>query len=143
MTHSTVYLLNLAAKQAERFFIAETKEFGITLPQYAILAALATSNGLRHTDLVKITGIDRSTMSEVAERLVRRKLITRYTAISDKRAYTVTLSSEGRRIFEAMKPHVQHADKAIGACFGPTHGKIVIFALDLLLRHFPEKKEAK
>jgi hypothetical protein len=63
--------------------------------------------------LVRATGIDRSTLADMMNRLDKRGLIARTESASDARAYSVRLSASGASILAAAKQHARAADAAI------------------------------
>jgi DNA-binding MarR family transcriptional regulator len=70
----------------------------VTPRQFLILVALNKKQGMRLTDLTRLTGIDRSTMTDLVKRLAKRKYIVRRRAKADARAYAVTLTPAGRQV---------------------------------------------
>ncbi|WP_374575023.1 MarR family winged helix-turn-helix transcriptional regulator [Phenylobacterium sp. J367] len=83
---------------------------GVTQRQYAVLAAAADHEGATQTDLVRITGIDRSTLADMAARMIRKGLLARERSASDARANTVRLTDLGRATLEDAKPKMAEAD---------------------------------
>src|SRR5690606_13608217 len=81
--------------------------------QYALLAAVAEAEGSSQTDLVAMTGIDRSTLAELTARMIAKGLLERERSATDARAKTVRLSETGRAALEATQPRVRAADKRI------------------------------
>jgi DNA-binding MarR family transcriptional regulator len=67
----------------------------ITPRQQMVLAALAKLEEASQTRLVIATGIDRSTMADLARRMSRNGLIARRRSRRDARAYVVTLTEKG------------------------------------------------
>ena len=61
----------------------------------AVLSTVAQHEGLSQTDLVRLTGIDRSTLADVVQRLLRRGIIQRERTMQDGRTYAVSLSRKG------------------------------------------------
>ena len=55
----------------------------ITLRQFAVLAAIQENEGCSQSDLVKSTGIDRSTLADMVQRMEKRGLIARAAAADD------------------------------------------------------------
>lgn len=109
---STSHLLHRAEQlAADRFtqLVGDT----VTLRQFAVLAAVAETPGLSQIDLVRATGIDRSTLADMLNRMEKRGLIDRATSESDGRARTVTLTTNGRAAFHASIRHARAADAAI------------------------------
>jgi DNA-binding MarR family transcriptional regulator len=85
----------------------------VTLRQFAVLAAIAESPGLSQSDLVRATGIDRSTLADMMNRMAKRGLVARTSSASDARAYSVRLSASGASILAAATQHARAADAAI------------------------------
>lgn len=84
-----------------------------TQRQFAVLEACATKDGLTQTDLVKATGIDRSTLADLVARMTTKGLLVRERSALDARANAVSLSPEGRAALETARPRVAAADKRI------------------------------
>jgi DNA-binding MarR family transcriptional regulator len=85
----------------------------VTLRQFAVLVAIAEQPGLSQSDLVRATGIDRSTLADMMNRLAKRGLVQRTESTQDARAYSVRLSASGAAILAAATQHARAADAAI------------------------------
>lgn len=109
---STSHLLHRAEQlAADRF--AQLVGDAVTLRQFAVLAAVAEAPGVSQIDLVRATGIDRSTLADMMTRMEKRGLIARATSEADGRARSVTLSPLGLSTFHASIAHARAADAAI------------------------------
>lgn len=108
---STSHLLHRAEQLAADRFAQLGGE--ITLRQFAVLAAVADAPGLSQAELVRSTGIDRSTLTEMLGRLEKRELIARSTSEADARARSVTLTEQGLATFQGSIQHARAADAAI------------------------------
>lgn len=76
--------------------------YGISRSQASILVAMAhlaqeDKAPPSQTQLVAVTGIDRSTMADVMRRLVKNGYVARRRSRADARRYVLTLTPEGRR----------------------------------------------
>ncbi len=131
---SIIHLLHRASQRASEIFAIETRDFDLTARQFAVLSSVAQHEGLSQTDLVRLTGIDRSTLADVVQRLLRRGIIQRQRTMQDGRTYAVTLSAQGRELLDAIKPHVRRADRAVLSCLGEEDGKLAAQILSRLLR---------
>ncbi len=131
---SMIHLLHRASQRASEIFAIETRDFDLTARQYAVLTTIAQQEGLSQTDLVRVTGIDRSTLADVVQRLLRRGIIQRERTSQDGRTYAVTLSEEGRDLLDAIKPYARRADRTVLSCLGEEDGKIAAQILSRLLR---------
>lgn len=131
---SMIHLLHRASQRASEIFALETRDFDLTARQFAVLSSVAQHEGLSQTDLVRLTGIDRSTLADVVQRLLRRGIIQRERTMQDGRTYAVTLSTQGRELLDAIKPYVRRADRAVLSCLGDEDGKLAAQILSRLLR---------
>lgn len=109
---SASHLLHRAEQlAADRF--AQLVGEAVTLRQFAVLAAIAEHPGLSQSDLVRATGIDRSTLADLMNRLVKRGLADRKESPSDGRAYSVDLTPAGVALLKNATQHARAADAAI------------------------------
>ncbi|HYD88462.1 MAG TPA: MarR family transcriptional regulator [Vitreimonas sp.] len=109
---SPSHLLHRAEQLAgDRF--AQLVEDRVTLRQFAVLAAISETPGLSQSDLVRATGVDRSTVGDMMNRMERNGWITRTASESDARAHAVHLAPEGARLLAAATHHARAADAAI------------------------------
>jgi MarR family transcriptional regulator, temperature-dependent positive regulator of motility len=113
LDRSASHLLHRALQLALDIYGAETGPGAVTQRQFAVLAAAAARDGCTQSDLVKATGIDRSTLAELVGRLTTRGLIARERSTSDGRANTVRLTDAGRAILDGVAPGVAAADARI------------------------------
>lgn len=81
--------------------------------QLIVLRAVEAAPGVSQTSLVEATGIDRSTMSEIAKRLLRRGLLKRRRSKMDARAYTVELTAAGQQVLEDAQPALARVELAL------------------------------
>ncbi len=131
---SVIHLLHRASQRASEMFALETRDFDLTARQYAVITTVAQHEGLSQTDLVRLTGIDRSTLADVVQRLLKRGVIQRQRTMQDGRTYAVSLSTEGRGLLEAIKPYARRADRLVLSCLGDEDSKLATRILSRLLR---------
>ena len=74
----------------------------VTLAQYRFLIELASRGPQRITDLAEALGVDSSTATRMCDRLVRKELIQRRRATSDRRAVRVSLTPTGRDLVQQV-----------------------------------------
>jgi MarR family transcriptional regulator, temperature-dependent positive regulator of motility len=110
---SPIHLFHRALQVALDIHVAEFGASGLTQRQFAVLAAVESAEGLTQTELVRITGIDRSTLADLAARMIGKGLLERERSLSDARANTVRLSDEGRRALAAARPRMAAADERL------------------------------
>jgi DNA-binding MarR family transcriptional regulator len=113
LDRSPSHLLHRALQLALDIYSAETEGVSVTQRQFAVLAAVAEHAGLTQTDLVRATGIDRSTLADMIARMIAKDYLVREKSQTDARANTVHLSDTGRTILEEATPRVRRADARI------------------------------
>ena len=119
LEHSPLHLFHRAVQVVTEIYQSEMSEYDLTARQYAVLVALARSEGLSQSKLVDATGIDRSTMADIVRRMLKKGIIQRKRDKDDARAYEVTITSEGTRLYNDVQPIVRRIeDKLLSALNG-------------------------
>jgi len=112
---SPSHLMHRALQLALDIYAEETGADGLTQRQFAVLEAVSRKSGLTQTDLVRATGIDRSTLADLVARMTTKGLLDRERSALDARAKAVRLSEAGQAALESARPRVEAADKRIMA----------------------------
>jgi MarR family transcriptional regulator, temperature-dependent positive regulator of motility len=113
LDQSPSHLLHRALQLALDIYAEETGPDAVTQRQFAVLSAVSAQEGLTQTDLVRATGIDRSTLADLVARMIGKNLLARQRSTSDARANTVSLTLEGRAALDEAAPKVAAADERI------------------------------
>ncbi len=113
LSESPSHLMHRALQLALDIYAEEAGAGGPTQRQFAVMEAVSVKEGLTQTDLVRATGIDRSTLADLVARMTTRGLLLRERSSLDARAMAVRLSAEGQALLEAARPRVEAADKRI------------------------------
>lgn len=88
-------------------------EDGLTRAQVQVLDAVKSHPLANQTQLVAVTGIDRSTLADIVRRLVGKQLLSRKRTKEDARAYAVKLTPDGTAALAAARKAIQPVDKAL------------------------------
>ena len=107
------HLLRRSQQRAIDLFVEEVGEDGPTPRQFAVLLSVHQNPGVSQTDLVRLTGIDRSTLTEILRRLGRRGLIRRERQAEDRRTNALHLTREGLTAMESAIGAVERAQERI------------------------------
>ena len=110
---SPSHLMHRALQLALDIYTEEAGPDGLTQRQFAVLEAVSQKSGLTQTDLVRSTGIDRSTLADLVARMTTKGLLDRVQSTIDARAKAVSLSAAGQAALDAARPRVEAADKRI------------------------------
>jgi MarR family transcriptional regulator, temperature-dependent positive regulator of motility len=115
LAESPSHLMHRALQLALDIYSEELGSDGPTQRQFAVMEAVSVKEGLTQTDLVKATGIDRSTLADLVARMTTKGLLTRERSTLDARAKAVRLSAAGQALLDAARPKVEAADRRIMA----------------------------
>jgi DNA-binding MarR family transcriptional regulator len=110
LDQSPSHLLHRALQRALDIYAEEFGEGGITQRQFAVLAAADERDGATQADLVRITGIDRSTLADMARRMMGKDLLERQRSTLDGRANAVRVTEAGRAALAEARPKMAAAD---------------------------------
>ena len=90
-----------------RQFSQELQRFGLTLPQFVALAALAGSKeACTMSDLTRVTLQDAPTMTGITDRLVKMKLVERTRSETDRRVVLVQATPAGIELLNRIRGEV-------------------------------------
>jgi DNA-binding MarR family transcriptional regulator len=133
LTSNVNYLLRRAHAHADRLFGEAMADLGITPRQAALLYAVGQYEGGNISMLVRLTGMDRGTLSEMAPRLVKRGLLSRTRAKADGRAKSLYLSSEGAAVVRRVTERTRNLQAKVLDNLPPEYHELFIKMLSLLV----------
>ena len=107
------HLLRRCQQRAEELFAEEVGADGPTPRQFAILLSVYQNPGLNQTDLVRLIGIDRSTLTELLRRMIGRGMLRRQRREADRRNNALYMTAEGEDVLRRTLPAVARAQKRI------------------------------
>ena len=137
---SLVHLLHRASQVADDLFAGAQDAGDLTPRQFAVLATIAARDGLSQTQIVDLTGVDRSTMADIVHRLKQKGLITRQRSRLYARAYSVRLSQSGRKTLEAATRGARQIEERLEACLPAAQGDDLKHLLQTLLDQSGKQK---
>src|SRR3954463_11749621 len=97
------HLLRRCVQYANDLFSQEPAASDLTKQQFTVLAAVEQNEGMSQTDLVAITGIDRSTLAEMIRRMIEKGLLDRERTEADQRANAVRIAMSGRKALRGAR----------------------------------------
>lgn len=110
---SVSHLLHRAVQLADDFHAETFGADGLTQRQYALLAAVEAREGAAQSELVQLTGIDRSTLAELTSRMIAKGLLARERSETDGRANAVWLSDVGRAALAEARARMIASDERL------------------------------
>ncbi len=107
------HLMRRCQQLFSELYARESGARDLTKQQFTVLAALEHNDGVSQTALVEMTGIDRSTLAEMARRMVERGLLSRERTEEDQRANAVAITAAGRKALRAARTAADRAERAL------------------------------
>lgn len=86
---------------------ASRRDFGVSTAQLFVLRQIAATPGCSLGEVAERTRTTQSSVSEVVARLVRRGLVSRRAATSDRRRAELVLTAKGRSLLERARTTLQ------------------------------------
>ncbi len=143
LASSASHLLHRAQQAAITLSASALGQQGLTIRQFAVLAALYGQDGQSQSDLVAATGIDRSTLADMVSRMEKSGLIKRAVSKQDARAKTVSLSAGGKKAYQIAVRQVEAADAALLKALRKPHRAGLIAALAAIAGDNPKPAAKK
>jgi DNA-binding MarR family transcriptional regulator len=129
LVRSPCHLLKRASQYAASIYMDQVGRTGLTQRQYAVLMAAERNENASQIELVRLTGIDRSTLADLVARLMAQGYMQARRGREDGRTNAVKLTAAGRRALRAAEPGAGEADKLLLAAVPSKHRKAFIEGL--------------
>ena len=113
LSHVPSHMLRRCVQYANDLFAQETSANDLTKQQFTVLTAVEQNEGVSQTDLVAITGIDRSTLAEMIRRMIEKSLLQRERTETDQRANAVRMAPAGRKLLRNSRAAGERVEKAL------------------------------
>jgi MarR family transcriptional regulator, temperature-dependent positive regulator of motility len=140
LDQSPLHLLHRVRQCASDLFQTEMAGLNLTARQYVVLVAAADKDGSSQQDIIDSTGIDRSTVSQVVQIMIRKGYLKRRRTREDARAYAVTLTPYGRDVLKASEPIVGRIDEALVAVLPAARASVFVDSLRTIVGAFNPHK---
>lgn len=131
-SRSPSHLLKRAAQFANHIYMAEVGKSGLTQRQFTVLLAVDTLDGKSQTELVKHTGIDRSTLADLVARLLAQGYLQRKRTKDDGRTNAIRITAVGKKMLKMAQPGAEEVDRQVMSLVAASERKAFIEALSLL-----------
>src|SRR4051812_46797455 len=113
----SIRLLAECLQGFERISADHVRAYGLTHPQFDIIATLGNTPGMTYKELGQRTLITKGTLTGVIDRLEQKGLVERARNTDDKRSYFVRLTAGGEQVFSDVFPRITAHGKTIFAAF--------------------------
>jgi DNA-binding MarR family transcriptional regulator len=99
------YRLSVLSNRVSKAIANEySARFGLTIPEWRVMAVLGGTPGLSARDVAERTEMDKVQVSRAVARLLRARRIQRATDGTDGRVTRLSLSPRGRSIYDEIVP---------------------------------------
>jgi DNA-binding MarR family transcriptional regulator len=126
LDRSPLHLLHRVHQRATELFQERMAGINLTARQYVVLVTASQHDGASQQDIIDATGIDRSTVSQIMQTMIRKGLLKRKRTREDARAYAITVTEHGRDVLKASETIVSGVDEALIGALPATRAKTFI-----------------
>ncbi len=110
----------------------EAGKSGLTHRQFTVLSAADVHEGKSQTELVRITGIDRSTLADLVARLMAQGYVQRRRTKEDARTNSIKLTPMGKKALKSAQSGADDVDKKLLQLFSVSERKSLVDNLALI-----------
>lgn len=133
------YRLSVAANAVSQLIArAYVDRFGLSVPQWRLMAVLGEDSPLTQQALCRRTVMDKVTVMRAARALVQRRLVKRQPNAEDGRSHRLSLTAAGERMYSQVAPLALEYELLLLRGFGPGQ----VRALEQWLRHLQQSAAA-
>lgn len=112
LDHFMPYRLSVLSNRVSSAIANEYSErFGLTIPEWRVMAVLGGTPGLSAREVAERTAMDKVQVSRAVARLLRSKRIQKTADDSDGRVTRLSLSSHGHAIYGEIVPLALHLEE--------------------------------
>ncbi|HIL87640.1 MAG TPA: MarR family transcriptional regulator [Deltaproteobacteria bacterium] len=103
------YQLRRAQSAIFQDFFEKIAEEGLTPGRHGLLMLIGQNAGLSQTDLASATGIDRTSMVAILDKLEAKGWVKRQRSREDRRRHQIDLTPQGKTLLKQLWPKIlQH-----------------------------------
>ncbi|AZG09816.1 MarR family transcriptional regulator [Pigmentiphaga sp. H8] len=132
LTDVVSHLLRRAHFRAEALFMQTFHDEDLTPRQKALLITVCKHPGATQNQLAEDIALDRNSLADMINRLVRKGYLRRRRSADDKRAYAVTITQAGVDVLERVLPRDKEVEEAIIAALPPEYQALFVKCLKLM-----------
>lgn len=136
------HLLKRAVQYSVHCYMEEAGKSGLTHRQFTVLSAADAHDGKSQTELVRITGIDRSTLADLVARLMAQGYVQRRRTKEDARTNSIKLTPTGKKALKSAQSGADDVDKKLLSLFSATERKSLVDCLSLLASEMDKLEDA-
>lgn len=136
------YLVNkLASRLSDELAAVYQQRFGITIPEWRVIAHLAENKNVSIREIFVRVAMDKSKVSRAAARLELSGFVKKNVSITDRRLIELQLTAKGQILFEKIEPLALAYEREALSALSPQEAKLFRTLIGKLLtervRHPP------
>lgn len=108
------------------------KKYGLSRPEWRTLALLQEKQVSTGAELAALSGMDPVAIHRAIKGLEEKRLIKREALDGDARAKSVSLTSQGQKVFREIAPHALELEKRLLDLLGPGNANAFAIAMEAL-----------
>jgi len=117
-------------------------EFGISIPEWRVIAHLAEVERCSSGDICARTAMDKAKVNRAVTRLVAAGMVVAQTSSEDRRLNVLTLSRRGRSVYERIVPLALDHEKFLTDALSAAERASLLGILDKLHQRVQEFSDA-
>ena len=99
--------------------------FGLSIPDWRVMAVLARLPGSSAQELVRWTRMDKVAVSRGVSRLVERGLLARVTSTEDRRRSELRLTAQGEQVYREIVPMARDYEARLLENISPEYRRLL------------------
>jgi len=120
LEHFLPYRLSVLSNRVSDAIAREYSDrFGLTIPEWRVMAVLGGTPGLSAREVAERTAMDKVQVSRAVENLVRGRRVARTEDAEDGRILRLALTTRGRAIYDEVVPLALHLEEVFLSALKP------------------------
>ena len=127
---------------SSRIALEYRSRFGLTIPEWRVMAVLGDSGPLTQRDLTQRTLMDKVAVNRACKGLEDRELVSRSPNALDGRSHHLELTAAGRSMHGEIMPLALELERQLFDCFTPDEQALILTLLERMRERLIASDEA-
>lgn len=129
------YLMNRITQRYNQMQMDDLRELGLSVSKMRALTSLAVKGPLTINELCVHSVVEQPTMSRTVDAMEQEGLVKREVSEEDQRVRMVSLTTEGREMFERFWPAMDRTSDTLSEVLSPDEKLLMLDMLKRIMRH--------
>ncbi len=108
------YRLSVLSNRISRAIAGDyEKRFGLTIPEWRVMAIIGDEPELSATQVARRGAMDKVAVSRAVSKLIKAGRLNQRFAVDDRRRSVLSLTTEGRRVYDEVVPIARSYEDAV------------------------------